>query len=566
MEGTIYWKKGVYSVEDDMHHTIASYNNVHDIAPCLHGDKVVLQNEKVLLKTRAHYVPIVGVLELRNKTHYGLTSRGHPLYLFRPYNTSYPNFVVGCSQKDLSKNLLVLINFSEWNYPIQQLPRGIIRNVLGHCGNYEAEKQAIFWHYSPYVMPKELKDHVEEYYDVSIELGRRVKTPQQTFHIDPVGCKDVDDVLSIVQIHNSLWEIWITISDVSAYINQDSTLDLYAQLQGTTTYDNDGVVLRSMLPETLSTGCCSLLPGNDHLGVSLILQFDGKQVLDVAWKLVTVTNVESYNYENIFDAKHLPLHILESFTSHYFQTQDTMIVKDSHKWVEACMLFYNKMAAQLFACHQKGILRAQKEANVEKLRYFQAYNIIDLEKYAQNSAYYCDASSFETYHASLQMGVYCHATSPIRRYVDLVNQRILKEIILNEESRTYNVNYDHLNQVTNAHKKLRRDLQYAHCIMQGTQEKINMIVLEIIQKDTHTLKLKCWVPSWDTMISWKTLGREKQILVDKKYYYKLHIGSHIDVQYYCDYQQFSWKQKMNYCLHPEFIDANKENLVPILDN
>lgn len=566
MDGILYWKKGVYSVEDASHTMIASYTNVHDVAPCLHGDKVTVHNEKVVLKERAHYIPIVGVLELRNKTHYGLTSRGHPLYLFRPYNESYPNFVVGCSQKDLSKNLLVLITVSEWNYPMQQLPRGIIRTILGICGNYEAEKQAIFWHYSPYVIPKELKEIKQTHYDVSMELTCRVKTPQCTFHIDPVGCKDVDDVLSIVQIAPSLWEIWISISDVSAYIGQESPLDIYAKLQGTTTYDNDGVVLRSMLPESLSTGCCSLLPGNDHLGVSLVLQFDGKNVLDISWKLVTVTNVESYNYENVYNANHLPLDILESFTSYYFQTQDIEIVNDSHKWVEACMLFYNKMAAQLFASHQKGVLRAQKEADVQKLKYFQAYNIIDLEKYAQNSAYYCDASSFETYHASLQLGVYCHATSPIRRYVDLVNQRVLKEIIQKEESQPYIVNYNHLNQVTNAHKKLRRDLHYARCIMQDNDEKITMVVLEIIQKDEHSLKLKCWVPSWDTVISWKTLGKEKQIVVDKKYYYKLEIGSHIDVQYYCDYQKFSWKQKMNYCLHPQFIDANKENLAPILDN
>lgn len=566
MEGTLYWKKGAYCVEDDSHTMIASYNNVHDIAPCLHGDKVYVKNEKVCLKERAHYVPIVGVLELRNKTHYGLTSRGHPLYLFRPYNNCYPNFVVGCSEKDLSKNLLVLINVSEWNYPVQQLPRGIIRNILGQCGNYEAEKQAIFWHYSPYVMPKELKAVAETHYDIERELQDRVKTPIHTFHIDPVGCKDVDDVLSIVQISSSLWEIWISISDVSAYICQESPLDFYARLQGTTTYDNDGHVLRSMLPEALSNGCCSLLPGNDHLGICLVLQFDGNKVLDCNWKLVTVTNVESYNYETIYNASHLPLHVLESFTSYYFQTQDSTIIKDSHKWVEATMLFYNKMAAHLFAQHQKGVLRAQKEADVQKLSYFKTYNIMDLEKYAQNSAYYCDASSLETYHASLQLGVYCHATSPIRRYVDLVNQRVLKEIIQNLESRPYIVDYNHLNQVTSAHKKLRRDLHYAQCIMKGGEENIHMIVLEIIQKDTHTLKLQCWVPSWDTIVSWKTLGRDKQILVDKKYYYKLHIGAHIQVQYYCDYQQFSWKQKMNYSLHPYFIDANKENLVPILDN
>ncbi len=69
MEGILHWEKNQYVVKDLYHTTLATFSNVHDIAPCLHGDNVLVKGERVVLQERANYIPIVGVLELRNKTH-----------------------------------------------------------------------------------------------------------------------------------------------------------------------------------------------------------------------------------------------------------------------------------------------------------------------------------------------------------------------------------------------------------------------------------------------------------------------------------------------------------------
>ena len=76
---------------------------------CLPGDHINWTNEKCHLELRDEHPLIVGTLELTNKSKYGLTSRGGSIYLFTPYNKSYPHFIVGCSERDVSKNRIGLI-------------------------------------------------------------------------------------------------------------------------------------------------------------------------------------------------------------------------------------------------------------------------------------------------------------------------------------------------------------------------------------------------------------------------------------------------------------------------
>ena len=60
------------------------------------------------------------------------------------------------------------------------------------------------------------------------EAWPRLVTPGLTFNIDPEGCKDVDDVLSLERSADGVWRLWITIADVDAYVPQNSLLDLDA--------------------------------------------------------------------------------------------------------------------------------------------------------------------------------------------------------------------------------------------------------------------------------------------------------------------------------------------------
>lgn len=74
------------------------------------------------------------------------------------------------------------------------------------------------------------------------------------------------------------WHAIVAIADVSAYVEQNSALDIEARKRGNSTYFADQVV--PMLPETLSNGWCSLVPQEDRLcmAVHLWISADGELI------------------------------------------------------------------------------------------------------------------------------------------------------------------------------------------------------------------------------------------------------------------------------------------------
>ena len=119
---------------------------------CLPGDHVNWDGLKCNLELRDEHPLIVGTIELTNKSKYGLTSRKIPMYLFTPYDKKYPHFIVGCSEKDIKRNRIGLIKCDIWSEK-STFPRGLIQQIFGISGDYEAEKQALIYQASPWKYP-----------------------------------------------------------------------------------------------------------------------------------------------------------------------------------------------------------------------------------------------------------------------------------------------------------------------------------------------------------------------------------------------------------------------------
>lgn len=110
--------------------------------------------------------------------------------------------------------------------------------------------------------------------DEEVARRRDLRTTHRVFSVDPPGCQDIDDAMSIRRLANGNVELGVHIADVSYFVEHGSALDLEGRRRGTTVY-LVGQRL-DMLPSVLSADLCSLHENRDRCAVSVIWELDGK--------------------------------------------------------------------------------------------------------------------------------------------------------------------------------------------------------------------------------------------------------------------------------------------------
>jgi hypothetical protein len=239
------------------------------------------------------------------------------MYLFSPLNNEFPQMIVASTHRDLKRNILVIAE----KINDDKLPRGQIVEVVGACGDPLAERKAIHVAYSPDYWTK-----IPETIEPSSFFFRSV-LDVPTINIDPPGCQDIDDCISIWE-DAGITKVAITIADVAEWVSENPWMT-HAQNIGQSLYDGGGSV-RSMFPKTVEHKM-SLMPGERRLGYALMFTWDG-YVRDPQFKEVTIINKASYTYDNCRLATEISIPILRSICE---QLAGRPLL-DPHDWVAEC--------------------------------------------------------------------------------------------------------------------------------------------------------------------------------------------------------------------------------------
>ena len=118
------------------------------------------------------------------------------------------------------------------------------------------------------------------------------------FTCDPETARDYDDALSLDKDRRGNRVLGVHIADVSHYVTPGSALEREAYRRGTSVYLCDRVV--PMLPEELSNGVCSLVPGEDRLAFSVFITFDRNgEVVRRSFAKSVIRSTARFTYEQI---------------------------------------------------------------------------------------------------------------------------------------------------------------------------------------------------------------------------------------------------------------------------
>jgi exoribonuclease II len=218
---------------------------------------------------------------------------------------------------------------------------------------------------------------------------------------------------------------------------------------------------------------------------------------------------------------------------------------DSHQWVEQMMLVYNKAAGALLKQHRVGILRRHSAPDQERWARYQTMGIP--ERLAFHAAEYCLTEETNTVHYGLDTDAYAHASSPIRRYADLVNQRMIKHI-LNGSSDTYiiPITMVDLNGRSKAIKRFAYQMEFLDAITSGQTRFAARIIEQKKENTGDDVTIILYVPQWNRMISTQyhchshntVLSRDERTMID------ITVGR--DVMIECVFQPYlrKWKERI----------------------
>ncbi len=372
----------------------------------------------------------------------------------------------------------VIVRITDWSK--NKKPQGEVVQVLDESDeNDRVMKEILIENGFPIVFPEDVMLASEKlpHNIPNDEIAKRKDFREvRTFTIDPADAKDFDDAISFRVIKEDLFEIGVHIADVSHYVETGSVLDDEAYQRATSVYLPDRV--NPMLPERISNELCSLRPKEDKLTFSAVFTITSRAEVKDYWLGRTVIHSDQrFAYEDVqeiiekqegkYKEEVLILHDLaQRFRKQRikkgainFSSVEVRFKldekgkpigitikesKESHQLIEEFMLLANRTVATHVSKIKFKKLFAKKYGHHFDTKTPEgiaaSFNLMLHDVRGKPEQHVLEQLGIRTMskavyatenigHYGLGFSNYCHFTSPIRRYPDVLTHRILQEVL-----------------------------------------------------------------------------------------------------------------------------------------
>ncbi len=245
----------------------------------MHGDRVIANITRRQETDRREEGEIIRILERNNKIIVGTfeDNRNFGFVVPDDHKIGYDIFIPKAKTRNAKTNQKVVVEITTWPEP-RRNPEGKVIEVLGYLDEKGTDILSIIRQFNlPEEFPNKVQEaakNIEQEVDPK-EAKRRVDLRHlNTFTIDGIDAKDIDDAVSIEMKDNGNYYLGVHIADVAHYVREKSILDKEALQRGNSVYLIDRVI--PMLPKELSNGICSLNPNVDRLSLSVFMEIDKK--------------------------------------------------------------------------------------------------------------------------------------------------------------------------------------------------------------------------------------------------------------------------------------------------
>jgi ribonuclease R len=246
-----------------------------NLKEAMHGDRVVARVESIRRKGKEGSV--IRILERKTRKVVGKFMRARNYSYVTPEDERILQevFIPEGETKRARPNQMVVAEITR--YPTGRArPEGRITHILGYPDDPEIEPQIIIHKYDlPHRFTSAALKEAQNLPSTppSDEYRDRVDLRGiSTFTIDGENARDFDDAVSVERDKDGGVILYVSISDVSHYVKEETALDNEAYSRGTSVYFPDRAI--PMFPAELSNEICCLHPRVDRLTLTAELRYE----------------------------------------------------------------------------------------------------------------------------------------------------------------------------------------------------------------------------------------------------------------------------------------------------